>query len=207
MNNRLIDPAQGTYNYMNMQNLIRDVRQGDSLAINYLRQYVVKKSALANKRLRQLETHSLTEYAYQRTYVFLKNEYNSVKFPQAVKGRTVDSLIIQALELQHFISDKTSTLRGAREAALKNYQGLVELSQLGYNISFDPDRLKTINNIMGSDGLKALSGRYRYEIIDMINNALDQDYTFQDVQRNIDRYQSGEISFDELLSMGDPNDD
>lgn len=200
--------------------MIIGARKGDVDSIRELKGYIYEQSGVANKRLRSLERTGMTEYAYGRAYAFLNSEYQSVKYPkatphqdikplsveprnqirfsQAVAHRDVEDLIIQAQELHTFLSSPTSKVAGARAAQVRQLKGIETLRSLGYDIPTDKVRLKRISSILGNDGLR-LHGQYKYELMEAIDDALESDKSKDEVQKTIDRYASGEITYSGML--------
>ena len=178
--------------------MVANARKADIDAIRELKGYIYEASGIANKSLRALEKAGITEYAYGRAMTFLNTEYQSVKFPQAVAKRPVEDLIKQAYQLHAFLASKTRTVRGAREARRKQIEGIKTLQLLGYNIPTDASRLKRISRILGNDGLR-FTGTIRYELMEAIDATHDSTLTDEEVQIMINRYYSGEISYDKVL--------
>lgn len=131
------------------------------------------------------------------TYSSVLTKDGKYKFPQAVANRPVDELIKQALQVHSFLSSKTRTVRGARNAWESRLNGINFLRELGYNVSTDKDTLRKVSKIMGND--TALSKDYRYKLMEHISNALEDGATEKEVQLIMDRYQTGEIIYDTLL--------
>lgn len=178
--------------------MIMSARKGDVDSIRELKNYIYEQSGVANKSLRALEKSGITEYAYGRAMTFLQTEYQSIKFPQAVAHRDTEDLITQALELHKFVGSPTRTVRGAKLARKKQLAGIQMLQGLGYNIPSDSEKLSRISKILGTDGLN-FTGTIRYEIMEAIADAMEEETTDAEIQNEIDRYQSGEIVYNELI--------
>lgn len=181
------------------ERMIMNAKKADADAIRELKNYIYEESGVANKNLRNLERAGFTEYAYGHAFEFLNTEYQSIKFPQAVARRETDDLIKQALALHKFLKSPTHTVRGARKAREKQLAGINMLRDLGYNISADPERLSRISRILGNDGLR-FTGTIRYELMEAIDSSHDDNIPDEDVKLVIQRYQSGEISYNRLIS-------
>lgn len=179
--------------------MIMNARRGDVDSIRELKSYIYEQSGVANKSLRALEKSGITEYAYGRAMTFLQTEYQSIKFPQAVAHRDTEELITQALELHKFIGSPTRTVRGAKIARKKQLEGIKMLQNLGYNIPTDPKKLSRISKVLGTDGLN-FTGTIRYEIMEALADAMDEGSTDMEVQETIDRYASGELEYNELIT-------
>lgn len=177
--------------------MIMGARRADVDSIRELKDYIYEASGIANKSLRALEKAGYTEFAYGRAMTFLNTEYQSVKFPQAVAKRPTEELITQALQVHSFLSSKTRTVRGARNAWENRLNGINFLRELGYNVSTDKDTLCKVSKIMGND--TALTKDYRYKLMEHLSNALEDGATEKEVQLIMDRYQTGEIIYDTLL--------
>lgn len=178
--------------------MVANARKADVDAIRELKDYIYEASGIANKSLRALEKAGITEYAYGRAMTFLNTEYQSVKFPQAVAKRPVEDLIKQAYQVHAFLGSKTRTVKGARAARKAQLEGIKALQSLGYNIPTDRERLNRISRILGNDGLR-FTGTVRYELMEAIDSTHDSTLTDEEVQIMINRYYSGEISYNKIL--------
>ena len=178
--------------------MIMGARKADPDSIRELKNYIYEESGVANKALRALEKAGITEYAYGRAFTFLNTEYQSIKFPQAVAKREPPELIKQALELHRFMSSPTHTVRGAKAAREAQIKGIQMLNRLGYHIPTDPATLSRVSKTLGNDGLK-FSGTIRYEIMEAIADAYENDKTDEEVQLIMNRYASGEVLYDRTL--------
>lgn len=181
------------------ERMIMGAREADIDSIRELKNYIYEKSGVANRNLRALEKAGMTEYAYGHAFEFLNTEYQSIKFPQAVARRETRDLIKQALNLHKFLSSPTHTVTGAKKAKEKQLRGIRMLQDLGYDISTDTNRLNRISRILGNDGLR-FTGTIRYELMEAIDSSHDTTMTDEDVQLIIDRYESGEITYNTMLS-------
>ena len=180
------------------ERMIMNAKRADVDAIRELKDYIYEKSAVANKSLRALELQGFTEYAYGHAFEFLQTEYQSIKFPQAVAKRETEDLIKQALVLHKFLSSPTHTVTGARKAKNAQMRGIQMLQDLGYNIHTDNERLNRISRILGNDGLR-FSGTIKYEIMEAIDNTYDTNTSDEEVRLIIDRYESGDITYNRLI--------
>ena len=178
--------------------MIMGARKADVDSVRELKDYIYEQSGVANKALRALEKAGITEYAYGRAYTFLNTEYQSIKFPQAVAHRDTQDMIKQALELHRFLSSPTHTVRGARAARKAQIKGIEMLNKLGYHIPTDPETLSRVSKTLGNDGLK-FSGTIRYEIMEAIADAFENNRTDDEVQLIMNRYASGDILYDRTL--------
>lgn len=178
--------------------MVMGAKKADVDSIRELKNYIYEASGVANKSLRALEKAGITEYSYGRAMTFLNTEYQSIKFPQAVAKRDVKDLIKQAYELHHFLESKTRTVKGAKAARKAQLEGLKALQELGYNVPTDRERLARISRILGNDGLK-FTGTVRYELMEAIDSTYDANITDEEVQLMIDRYWSGDITYDRLI--------
>lgn len=176
--------------------MIIGAKRADIDSIRELKNYIYEESGVANKALRALEKAGITEYAYGHAMTFLQTEYQSIKFPQAVAKRPVEDLIRQAWAVRKFLKSPTHTVRGAKEARIKQLRGLEMLRDAGYNIPTDRERLARINRIMGNSGLKT-SGNY--ELMEAIDMALESGLAEADVQLEIDKYASAGLTYDRVV--------
>lgn len=179
--------------------MIMGARKADADSIRELQNYIYEKSGVANKSLRALEKAGYTEYAYGRAMTFLQTEYQSIKFPQAVAKRTVEELIDQAIELHHFMKSPTRKVKGAKIVRERQIAKIEQLNQIGYNIPTDTERLRRINKALGNDGLKFVSS-IRYELMEAIDAAYERGDTDKEVQMMIDRYATGELLYNDLIT-------
>ena len=177
--------------------MIMGARRADADSIRELKNYIYEESGVANKSLRALEKSGITEYAYGRAMTFLQTEYQSIKFPQAVAKRPIEDLITQATELHKFMGSPTRTVKGAREAREKQLRGIKLLNEIGYRISTDSATLSKISRTLGNDGLRFI-GAVRYELMEALSSAYESGMTDEEVQLIMDRYATGEISYDRV---------
>lgn len=179
--------------------MIMGARKADADSIRELQNYIYEKSGVANKSLRALEKAGYTEYAYGRAMTFLQTEYQSIKFPQAVAKRPVEELIDQAIELHYFMKSPTRKVKGAKIVRERQIAKIEQLNQIGYNIPTDTERLRRINKALGNDGLKFVSS-IRYELMEAIDAAYERGDTDKEVQMMIDRYATGELLYNDLIT-------
>lgn len=176
--------------------MIVGAKRADVDSVRELKNYIYEESGVANKALRALEKVGITEYAYGHAMTFLKTEYQSIKFPQAVAERKVEDMVRQAYALRNFLRSPTHTVTGAKKARERHIQSILNLRELGYNIPTDPEKLARITRIMGNSGLKTNG---HYEIMERIDMALESGMTEEEVQLEIDRYASADITYDRTL--------
>lgn len=179
--------------------MIMGARRADVDSIRELQDYIYEKSGVANKSLRALEKAGITEYAYGRAMTFLQTEYQSIKFPQAVAKRPVEDLVKQALELHRFMKSPTRKVKGARIVQERQLEKIKQLNEIGYNIPTDTERLRRINKALGNDGLRFVSS-IRYELMEAIDAAYEKGSTDEEVQMMIDRYATGDILYNKLIT-------
>jgi hypothetical protein len=178
--------------------MIIGAKKADADSIRELKNYIYEESGVANKALRALEKAGITEYAYGHAMEFLNTEYQSIKFPQAVAKRDTEDLVKQALVLNKFLKSPTRYVKGARAAKEAQLKGIKFLNDIGYNIPTDKERLARISRILGNDGLK-FTGTVRYELMEAIDSTYDSQLTDDEVQMMIDRYYTGEITYDRVV--------
>lgn len=178
--------------------MIMGARRADADSIRELKNYIYEESGVANKSLRALEKSGITEYAYGRAMTFLQTEYQSIKFPQAVAKRPIEDLITQATELHKFMISPTRTVSGAKAAREKQIRGIKLLNEIGYNISTDSETLSRISRTLGNDGLR-FTGTIRYELMEALSSAFDAGMTDEEVQLIMDRYATGDITYDRVF--------
>lgn len=79
-------------------------------ALQELKQEVSRKASMANKRLVRLKANKLTEVPAYKQFI---NERGGAKF--SVKGKTYNQLRKELNEVNRFLNQTTSTVRGARK--------------------------------------------------------------------------------------------
>lgn len=180
--------------------MILNAKKADADSVRELKDYIYEQSGVANKALRRLEQTGMTEYAYGRAMEFLNTEYQSIKFPQAVAKRPLEDLITQAYELHNFLSSPTHTVRGAKKARTKQLEGLKQLVDMGYNVPTEKEKLLRVTRMLGNDGLR-FSGTVRYELMEATYEAFEKGLADEEVKLTLDRYLSGEITWNKLMRM------
>lgn len=163
MNNNVYDKVnlKGSISYL--QNLTN--RQLTNLTRNELAKVVSKLASAANKRTKRLIQSGVPSPA-----LIGRVERGKVKF--SVKGKNVDELKKEYLEVKSYLSSETSTVKGARKVmntvidTLKNKKG-IEITENQYKDFFKIyERVKEVDPYISSQSMK-------YKVFEAISNKMD----------------------------------
>ncbi len=163
MNNNVYDKVnlKGSISYL--QNLTN--RQLTNLTRNELAKVVSKLASAANKRTKRLMQSGVPSPA-----LIGRVERGKVKF--SVKGKNVDELKKEYLEVKSYLSSETSTVKGARKVmntvinTLKNERG-IEITEDQYKNFFKIfERVKEVDPYVSSQQMK-------YRVFEAISNRMD----------------------------------
>ena len=163
MNNNVYDKVnlKGSISYL--QNLSN--RQLTNLTRNELAKVVSKLASAANKRTKRLIQSEVPSPA-----LIGRVERGKVKF--SVKGKNVDELKKEYLEVKSYLSSETSTVKGARKVmntvidTLKNKKG-IEITENQYKDFFKIyERVKEADPYISSQQMK-------YKVFEAISNKMD----------------------------------
>ena len=163
MNNNVYDKVnlKGSVKYL--QNLTN--RQLTNLTRNELAKVVSKLASAANKRTKRLIQSGVPSPA-----LIGRIERGKVKF--SVKGKNVDELKKEYLEVKSYLSSETSTVKGARKVmntvidTLKNKKG-IEITENQYKDFFKIyERVKEADPYISSQQMK-------YKVFEAISNKMD----------------------------------
>lgn len=163
MNNNVYDKVnlKGSVSYL--QNLTN--RQLTNLTRNELAKVVSKLASAANKRTKRLIQSGVPSPA-----LIGRIERGKVKF--SVKGKNVDELKKEYLEVKSYLSAETSTVKGARKVmntvinTLKNEKG-IEITEDQYKNFFKIfERVKEVDPYVSSQQMK-------YKVFEAISNKID----------------------------------
>lgn len=163
MNNNVYDKVnlKGSISYL--QNLTN--RQVTNLTRNELAKVVSKLASAANKRIKRLIQSGVPSPA-----LIGRVERGKVKF--SVKGKNVDELKKEYLEVKSYLSSETSTVKGARKVmntvidTLKNKNG-IEITENQYKDFFKIyERVKEADPYISSQQMK-------YKVFEAISNKMD----------------------------------
>lgn len=178
--------------------IIYDPEHEEALAT--LKNYIKSQAPRANYYLRALRRADLGEYAASRAEQYINKEQSgSAKGFSSSVNRTTHELIREAQEIQFFLNRKTHTVKGARAAQEAHIEAINELRDLGYNITNDPKKLRKVAKLLGNYGNKMSRG-LKYEMLEEISQAVEHDVDEMEIQRQIDMYMTGEISYNEILA-------
>lgn len=122
-------------------------------------------AAIANKRLRALERHGLTETSNAYRYIerrhfdkdsaIAETRSGKIKFDESLKKKSAQQLQHELVELKRFLYEaKTSTVAGAKEHYEKAYQSYKEAHK-GMTLSREE-----FDAILSADGFKRFLGRF-----------------------------------------------
>lgn len=163
MNNNVYDKVnlKGSISYL--QNLSN--RQLTNLTRNEFAKVVSKLASAANKRTKRLIQSGVPSPA-----LIGRVERGKVKF--SVKGKNVDELKKEYLEVKSYLSSETSTVKGARKVmntvidTLKNKKG-IEITENQYKNFFKIyERVKEADPYISSQQMK-------YKVFEAISNKMD----------------------------------
>lgn len=163
MNNNVYDKVnlKGSISYL--QNLTN--RQLTNLTRNELAKVVSKLASASNKRTKRLIQSGVPSPA-----LIGRVERGKVKF--SVKGKNVDELKKEYLEVKSYLSSETSTVKGARKVmntvidTLKNKKG-IEITENQYKDFFKIyERVKEADPYISSQQMK-------YKVFEAISNKMD----------------------------------
>lgn len=95
-----------------MLRLRRQARKGNKRSMNALIKRNKKMAARANRMLDRLEKHGYTKQAYMSAQNFIQAAYGSRSNRYATNLTDPNAIYQQGIAIEHFLSLKTSTLRG-----------------------------------------------------------------------------------------------
>ena len=72
------------------------------------------------------------------------------------------------------------------------------MREAGWNIPTDAEQLARINNILADGFYYSLDKKFKYQIMDAVEQALESGMDDSEIQKQFLRYASGEIVYDEF---------
>lgn len=182
-----------------LRSLLRSANSGNKDSLQTLQAQARKLGKRANQRMLRLERSGLDYYAYDRASEFLKTEMMRNRFPEWVKSMDPRDIVRSIEEAQKFLSSPTSLVseqKKIREARLEGFRSA--------NIEVPDDQVDTLMRFLGSQGMeavwnKASSVESSEEIVNLINGALAKSHTYADIYYQFLRFDSGEITYDDLV--------
>ncbi len=174
MNNNVYDKVnlKGSISYL--QNLSN--RQLTNLTRNELAKVVSKLASAANKRIKRLLQNNVPSPA-------LIGRFERGKIHFSVKGKNVDELKKEYLEVKSYLSAETSTVKGARKVmntvinTLKNEKG-IEITEDQYSAFF-----RIYEAVKERDPYISLQN-IKYQVFEAIANEIDFS-SADDIVKNI----------------------
>lgn len=182
-----------------LRSLLRSANSGSKDSLQTLQAQARKLGKRANQRMLRLERSGLDYYAYDRASEFLKTEMMRNRFPESVKSMDPTDIVRSIEEAQKFLSSPTSLVseqKKIRKARLEGFRSA--------NIEVPDDQVDTLMRFLGSQGMegvwnKASSVESSEEIVNLINGALAKSHTYADIYYQFLRFDSGEITYDDLV--------
>lgn len=177
-----------------------------SMSMEELKKALPKLTKVANERLRQLEKHQSTQYAYRYAQKVSKNK-EKARFKTSFKNSTKSELFNQMLYLEKFLNARSSTITGVHEIRSVQDQFFSDMAKSsGYNFDFYENKksffdflksseYKNARNYLDSDQVFDLYFEFEDvglspdEIIDQFKNFNEGNKSYYEIrQENLSRY-------------------
>ena len=171
---------------------------GDQDAIDYMYDYVEQNIRYANQLLYKLERENLINHTYKTTKTFLTEELGQTSPRFRKSTLTNENVMDVAAEMHRFLSTKTSRVGAARARMAQQQENLRLMREAGWNIPTDAEQLARINNILADGFYYSLDKKFKYQIMDAVEQALESGMDDSEIQKQFLRYASGEIVYDEF---------
>lgn len=171
---------------------------GDQDAIDYMYDYVEQNIRYANQLLYKLERENLINHTYKITKTFLTEELGQTSPRFRKSTLTSENVMDVAAEMHRFLSTKTSRVGAARARMAQQQENLRLMREAGWNIPTDAEQLERINNILADGFYYSLDKKFKYQIMDVVEQALESGMDDSEIQKQFLRYASGEIVYDEF---------
>ena len=171
---------------------------GDQDAIDYMYDYVEQNIRYANQLLYKLERENLINHTYKTTKTFLTEELGQTSPRFRKSTLTNENVMDVAAEMHRFLSTKTSRVGAARARMAQQQENLGLMREAGWNIPSDAEQLARINNILADGFYYSLDKKFKYQIMDAVEQALESGMDDSEIQKQFLRYASGEIVYDEF---------
>lgn len=171
---------------------------GDQDAIDYMYDYVEQNIRYANQLLYKLERENLINHTYKTTKTFLTEELGQTSPRFRKSTLTNENVMDVAAEMHRFLSTKTSRVGAARARMAQQQENLRLMRKAGWNIPTDAEQLARINNILADGFYYSLDKKFKYQIMDAVEQALESGMDDSEIQKQFLRYASGEIVYDEF---------
>lgn len=171
---------------------------GDQDAIDYMYDYVEQNIRYANQLLYKLERENLINHTYKITKTFLTEELGQTSPRFRKSTLTNENVMDVAAEMHRFLSTKTSRVGAARARMAQQQENLRLMREAGWNIPTDAEQLARINNILADGFYYSLDKKFKYQIMDAVEQALESGMDDSEIQKQFLRYASGEIVYDEF---------
>lgn len=173
--------------------LAKQADKGDLSAYNELLQYNRIVSKRANTRLKALEKAGLDYYAYDRAVGFTQSEYGRTRFTTSKKLLSPDVLYQQILEVDRFLSSKSSTISGQRiirDTRLKKF--------VDKGLQIDNER--DFFNFLASDTFKELAQYLDSDQVIKLADSLDKKELLDSFVRAFNEYKTKGLTTDVILA-------
>lgn len=182
-----------------LRSLLRSANSGNKDSLQTLQAQARKLGKRANQRMLRLERSGLDYYAYDRASEFLKTEMMRNRFPESVKTMDPTDIVRSIEEAQKFLSSPTSLVSEQKKIRKNRLEGFKAA-----NIEVPEDQVDALMRFLGSQGMKdvwnkASSVESSEEIVNLINGALAKSHTYADIYYQFLRFDSGEITYDDLV--------
>ena len=182
-----------------LRSLLRSANSGNKDSLQILQAQARKLGKRANQRMLRLERSGLDYYAYDRASEFLKTEMMRNRFPESVKTMDAGDIVRSIEEAQKFLSSPTSLVSEQKKIRKNRLEGFKAA-----NIKVPDDQVDALMRFLGSQGMeavwnKASSVESSEEIVNLINGALAKSHTYADIYYQFLRFDSGEITYDDLV--------
>ena len=182
-----------------LRSLLRSANSGNKNSLETLQSHARKLGKRANQRMLRLERSGLDYYAYDRASEFLKTEMMRNRFPESVKSMDTGDIVRSIEEAQKFLSSPTSLVSEQKKIRKNRLEGFKAA-----NIEVPDDQVDALMRFLGSQGMegvwnKASSVESSEEIVNLINGALAKSHTYADIYYQFLRFDSGEITYDDLV--------
>lgn len=173
--------------------LAKQADKGDLSAYSELLKYNRVVSKRANTRLKALEKAGLDYYAYDRAVGFTQSEYDRNRFTTSKKLLSPDTLYQQILEVDRFLSAKSSTITGQKQIVSTR---LKAFKDRGINIKNERDFF----NFLASDVFKELAQYLDSDQVIAIADQLDEQGLLDSFVSAYNDYTSKGVTVDVVLS-------
>ena len=175
--------------------------RGDKNALSTVKNLYRKLAKTANQRLLRLEKAGFetTSNAYEWAAYYLQDykKGNKLRFSENPTNMDIDEILETYRVARHFVAKETSTVRGVKYARKRLIDAVEEM---GYEIP--ENDLQKFYEFVNSDAVQdaMVSIGNSNIVVDAITNGFyNLGKSIDDMMKNFERYNSGELLYDELL--------